>query len=103
MQNERESRTEPVVGPVVFLPQKKREAGDKTMFIVRVMDFPNCTVKGAVRLDEEGNYNIYLNAKHSFETLERTKKHEYNHIVKEHFSEEIPVALAEAEADGEVE
>ena len=38
------------------------------------------SVKGAVRLDHEGDYNIYLNPAHSIEVLKRTLEHELMHI-----------------------
>ena len=38
------------------------------------------SIKGAVRLDHDGNYNVYLNPVYSDDTLRRTLEHELTHI-----------------------
>lgn len=44
------------------------------------------TVKGLTIQDEEGNYNIYLNSRLTYEAHTETLKHEINHITNNDFS-----------------
>lgn len=43
------------------------------------------TVKGLTVQDEEGNYNIYLNPRHTYQALNETLDHEINHITNNDF------------------
>jgi hypothetical protein len=57
------------------------------------------TVKGATVLDENGDYNVYINLLLSRDTQIKTKKHELKHIQKEHFHNFNPVVFDELEAN----
>lgn len=54
--------------------------------ILRYIDLP-CTVKGLTVQDEEGDYNVYINAKLSYETNQQTLQHEMQHIVNNDFNQ----------------
>lgn len=47
--------------------------------IVRYMDLPG-KCRGLVRRDAEGDYNIYINSRLSFDMQQDTIKHEVSHI-----------------------
>lgn len=64
---------------------------------VRVLDFPNTDVKGAVRKDENGDYNVYLNAKYTQEQNILTYIHEDRHIKYGHLESERPIEELEEE------
>ena len=57
------------------------------------------TDPGVTVQDEDGNYNMYINARLTFEERKRTVNHELNHIDKDHFHDERPIAEIEEEAD----
>lgn len=63
--------------------------------IVRLMDLP---VPGVTVTDPDGNYNMYINARLSFEGRRKVYKHEMNHIKKDHFSDDRPISEIEKEA-----
>lgn len=67
--------------------------------IVRVIDFPNTDVKGIVGVDENGDYNVYLNAKYTSEQNALTYLHEKFHIDQQHLYSYRPVEELEKEAD----
>ncbi len=66
--------------------------------IVRVIDLPD-TVPGVTVLDEEGDYNVYINAKLSHDNSRLTLNHELNHIKKSHFYTDKSVQECEKEAN----
>lgn len=53
-------------------------------FIIRLTSFPT-KIKGVTRLDDEGNYNIYINSNLSKETQYKAYLHEIDHIRERHF------------------
>lgn len=57
------------------------------------------TVKGATVLDENGDYNVYINILLSVEIQKKATKHELKHIKKEHFYNFDPVIHNELEAN----
>lgn len=62
-------------------------------------DMPD-TVPGATILDDNGDYNVYLNPHFSIEYLSRVFRHELCHIKRGHFYDDItPLSEKEAEAD----
>lgn len=63
--------------------------------IVRLIDL---TVPGVTVLDEDGNYNVYINARLSFEERKKTLAHELRHIKKDHFFDDRMIAEIEKEA-----
>ena len=48
--------------------------------IVRFLAGLPPSVKGAVRLDHDGDYNVYLNPAYDRDTLRKTLEHELTHI-----------------------
>ena len=66
--------------------------------IVRVLDFPCTDVRGTVRLDEDGNYNVYLNAKYTEEQQYLTYLHEEAHIKYGHLYSDRKTEELEEEA-----
>ncbi len=51
--------------------------------------------------DEDGNYNVYINARHSLAKKLKSYRHEIEHIQKGHFCDSRPVAEKEAEIKNE--
>ena len=68
--------------------------------IVRVIDLPD-SVSGVTVLDENGDYNIYLNGRLSYDSYNEAVKHELRHINKEHFYIDKPIPECEDEAKKE--
>ena len=66
---------------------------------VRFLGMPE-GVKGVVRLDDEGDYNIYLNPAHSHNVLKKTLDHEVRHIAHGHLEMDGAVDEMEVDADG---
>ena len=64
--------------------------------IVRVIDMP-IGVNGATVRDEEGDYNIYINARISSDKQQLAFRHEICHIRQEHFYSGRLVAEMEKE------
>ena len=52
--------------------------------ITRIIDLP-LGVNGITVLDENGDYNIYLNAALTDSGRRKTYAHEVSHIIKNHF------------------
>ena len=52
--------------------------------ITRMIDMPT-EMKGMTVLDDNGDYNIYINARFSSEAQREIYKHEIKHITKEDF------------------
>jgi Zn-dependent peptidase ImmA (M78 family) len=52
--------------------------------IIRLEKIP-LTIPGFCVLDDNGDYNIFINCGHSFEKNRETLLHELKHIEKEHF------------------
>lgn len=66
--------------------------------IVRLAPLPP-RVNAVVLVDENGDYNIYVNQCLSFEEARRAYKHELEHIRKNHLFIDKPVEKCEAEAN----
>lgn len=67
--------------------------------IVRLVDLP-LAVRGAVREDENGDYNIYINARLSEDQRVVAFRHELEHIRRGHLHDETKsVSQKEAEAE----
>ena len=62
--------------------------------IIRLIDLPH-TVKGMTVLDEEGDYNVYLNARLSGEQRVVAFRHELEHIKNGDFYREDSVGEKE--------
>lgn len=57
---------------------------------VRQATLPLC-VKGQVLLDEDGNYNVYINSKYPYESQVEALKHELRHIKNDDFAGARPI------------
>lgn len=62
--------------------------------IVRIIDLP-CTVRGYTALDDEGDYNIYLNARLSPQQQKNAYNHEMKHISRDDWHDSKTVEMAE--------
>ena len=65
--------------------------------IVRLAPLPP-KVNAVVLVDENGDYNIYVNDRLSFEEARRAYKHEIEHIRRNHLFTDKPVDVCEREA-----
>lgn len=63
--------------------------------IIRLAKIPT---PGVTVLDEDGNYNIYIDDRLTFEERRKVADHEMNHIRMNHFFLNTPVAECEHEA-----
>lgn len=68
-------------------------------YFVRVLDLPP-SVKGLVIPNDDGTFSIFINAIYDTKTQRKTLEHELEHLARDHFYKEQPVALQEAEASG---
>lgn len=51
---------------------------------VLYLDLP-CCIKGMTALDENGFYNIYINARLGYKEQQKTIRHELTHITRQDF------------------
>lgn len=65
---------------------------------VRLVDVP-VDVRGIVKEDSNGDYNIYLNARYALEQQMMTYLHELAHIDLGHLRSSLPVEDLEKEAE----
>lgn len=65
---------------------------------IRMTQLPN-RVKAMTVIDENSDYNIYLNSTLSQDELKKAYLHEIQHIEKKHFDKDISVAQAENEIE----
>ena len=63
----------------------------------RIIELP-IKINAVTVIDNEGNYNIYVNALLSAEAQKEAFKHEKRHIVKKHFYSHKPIEECENEA-----
>ena len=66
---------------------------------VRVIDFPSTDVKGIIKEDPDGDYNVYLNARYNDTQQVMTWLHELEHAKLGHLHSDLPVELIEKEAN----
>lgn len=66
--------------------------------ITRLIDLPY-EQWGMIMLDDNGDYNVYLNARMPQNIREDAYCHELAHMKMNHFYRDIPVTLAEEEAE----
>lgn len=65
---------------------------------VRLIPLP-CSVRAAVLPNEDGTFDIYINAALPEELQHRALAHELSHIRRDHFYQDAPVTHAETEAN----
>ena len=69
-------------------------------YFVRIVQFPNAANKGAVYLNDDGTYDIYLNSR--FTDLTEGYEHEVRHLLLNHFGQEKPIKHIEKEANNAI-
>jgi hypothetical protein len=62
--------------------------------IIRYTDMP-CGLRGFVREDSEGDYNIYINARLSYDVQHDTVEHELRHIMNHDLDNELEICEIE--------
>lgn len=70
------------------------------MIICRETDAFDISIRGLVKMDSEGNYNIYIHRDLSDEAKRKTLEHELRHIHYNHLESSDYVSYLEAEANG---
>jgi len=50
-------------------------------YTIRVIDFPTAAIGGAVVMDDDGHYNIYINGRRSWEAQRISLRHEMKHLL----------------------
>lgn len=63
--------------------------------IVRLLSLPPST-RGVTVLDQDGNYNIYINQNLAYEMQKQVYIHELKHIKNNDFQSDKPVAQIES-------
>ena len=58
--------------------------------ILRLVDMP-ATVKGFTVLDNNGDYNVYINPQYPVEMQRETALHELGHITANHFYSDLGI------------
>lgn len=66
--------------------------------IFRTIMLPPC-VRGITVVDENGDYNVYINSRCPPDIQKEAAAHEHNHILKNHFYRCSSVERDEQEAD----
>ena len=69
-------------------------------YYVRFVDFPP-TVLGATLPNDDGTFSVYINARLGDDARRETLRHELEHMARDHFYRDAPIAAQEAEARGE--
>lgn len=64
-------------------------------FFVRVLDFPDATVGGALVPNDDGTFSVYLNARRSWEEQREAYKHEVGHAIDDDFNNGRPISEVE--------
>ena len=54
-------------------------------YFVRLVDFPNCKCNGAVALNDDGTFSVYINSKASDAQKKKAMQHEICHMVDDDF------------------
>lgn len=67
------------------------------MFFVRLVALPPA-VEGVTVPNDDGTFDVYINSKLPLEKQGQVLMHELEHIKKDHFYNEDPVWINEAEA-----
>lgn len=53
-------------------------------YFIRVVDFPTgCGCNGAVALNDDGTYSVYINARASEAQKRKAMRHEYDHMAND--------------------
>jgi hypothetical protein len=68
-------------------------------YFVRLVPLPR-TVDGVVVPNDDGTFDIYLNARQTRELQQKWLQHEINHIREDHFYRALSIVSIEQEAEG---
>lgn len=66
--------------------------------LVRELNFP-IEIEGVIVVDNNGDYNIYINSNLSDEKKKETLDHELRHLQCDHHYTDVPIVQAENEAN----
>ena len=66
---------------------------------VRIIAFPNRSVPALVTPNDDGSFDIYINGLLTEEQQREALRHEIEHLERDHFYKDEPVAKMEAEAN----
>lgn len=66
--------------------------------LVRELNFP-IEIEGVIVVDNNGDYNIYINSNLSDEKKKETLDHELRHLQCDHHYIDVPIVQAENEAN----
>ncbi len=69
--------------------------------IIRLADGLDPRIKGFVKEDSNGDYNVYINSCLCAEAQKQTCEHELQHIYLKHLQSDRPVMELEEEAKGD--
>ena len=69
-------------------------------YYLRSVPFPNRSSRAVVLPNTDGTFDIYINTLFSEAEQEEALQHELRHLIENHFYDERPVAINEAEANG---
>ena len=69
-------------------------------YFVRLVELPKA-VEGVSVPNDDGSFDIYINALLPASRREETLAHELKHLEREHFYLDIPISRMESQADGE--
>lgn len=63
--------------------------------IVRIVDFKDMKLRGGTVMNDEGDYNVYINARYSLDVQRKALQHELQHINRGDFCSDVPIELVE--------
>ena len=66
--------------------------------IVRVVDLPTHKIGATTVEDENGDYNVYINARYGYNGQMKALEHEDEHIEQDDFHNGIPLKVCEYRA-----
>jgi Zn-dependent peptidase ImmA (M78 family) len=70
--------------------------------IVRHIRLPY-KIDGLTSVDDDGDYNVYINTEVGEEKQESALNHELSHIAQDHFFDDKPLQVDEREADNDTQ
>ena len=68
-------------------------------YFVRIIALPPA-VRGVTVPNDDGTFSIYINSLYSEGVQKKVLQHELEHLARDHFYKDEPIARQEAEADG---
>lgn len=66
---------------------------------IRLVKLPSDSVRAVTIPNDDGTFDIYINARLPEELQRKALEHELNHIRKDHFYNDDPIWVNEEEAD----